>query len=48
MLVFALIAIWLSGVGTIGAGAILFATGFMLLGGIAMLNVWRSHRPTVF
>ena len=48
MLVFALIIAWLAGVGSIGAGAILFAAGFVLLGAIAMLNVWRSHVATVF
>jgi hypothetical protein len=48
MLVFALIVAWLVGVGTIGPGATMFAAGFILLGAIAILNFWRSHKTTVF
>ena len=48
LLLFALVIIWFAVVGGIGAGAIVFGAGFILLGTIAMLQFWRSRTPTPF
>lgn len=48
MIVFAVLVGYLAFFSSIGAGAALFATGFAILGGVAMLNFWRSQKKTVF
>lgn len=48
VLLFALFIVGFTAVGGIGAGAIMFAVGFMLIGMIAMLQFLRSRKPTPF
>lgn len=48
LLLLALVTAGVSMLGAVGAGALPFALGFLLLGAIAMLGFWSSRRPTVF
>jgi len=48
MLLFAGIVAGFTVFGGVGAGAMFFATGFLLIAMIAMLNVVRARTPTVF
>lgn len=48
LLVLALVTAGFSALGVVGAGAMPFALGFLLLGVISMLGFWSSRRSTVF
>ena len=48
LLVFGLVTVGFSALGVVGAGALPFAFGFLLLAAISMLGFWSSRRSTVF
>jgi hypothetical protein len=47
-LLLAFVALGLSTVGGVGAGAMFFAAGFLVIAGVAMAHGLRERTPTVF
>jgi hypothetical protein len=48
MLALALLVGWSATVGTVGAGAMFFAAGFLVISAIAGVQFMRGRTPTVF